>query len=214
MIPKIIHQTYKNHDLPETYATCQKQIKTLHPDFEYQFYTDEDIDTFMKTQFSDYYQAFNALPRMIMKIDMFRYFLMYSVGGLYIDMDYYMFRTYDLLDYHVVIPCNRENNGVPECLGNCIFASEPHNLFWKTLMDTVLIRNRGINDNVLESTGPAFVYKMWKNYVNKENIYIPTRSFFHPPINRNPEYIAKLTRENVYGMHLCTGLWLKPELNL
>ena len=213
MIPKIIHQTYKNHDLPETYALCQQQIKTLHSNFEYRFYTDEDIDTFMKTEFSEYYEAFNKLPRMIMKIDMFRYFLMYSIGGLYIDMDYYMIRTFDLLDYSVVIPCNRENNGLPECLGNCIFASEPHNPFWKTLIDTIFI-DRKINDNVIESTGPAFVYRMWNNYAARENIYIPTRALFHPPTNRNPEYIAKLTRENVYGMHLCSGLWLKPELNL
>ena len=37
-IPKIIHQTYKNHNLPETYKMCQTEIKRLHPDFEYHFY--------------------------------------------------------------------------------------------------------------------------------------------------------------------------------
>ena len=36
-IPKIIHQTYKNHNLPETYKMCQTEIKRLHPDFEYRF---------------------------------------------------------------------------------------------------------------------------------------------------------------------------------
>ena len=30
-IPKIIHQTYKNHDLPEIYQRCQTEIKRFHP---------------------------------------------------------------------------------------------------------------------------------------------------------------------------------------
>ena len=77
-IPKIIHQTYKNHNLPETYRICQREIKRLHPDFEYRFYTDQDMDVLMKTEFPEYYDKFNVLSRMIMKIDMFRYFLMYK----------------------------------------------------------------------------------------------------------------------------------------
>ena len=74
-IPKIIHQTYKNYNLPEIYKMCQTEIKRLHPDFEYLFYTDNDMDRLIKTQFPEYYEKFNELPRMIMKIDMFRYFL-------------------------------------------------------------------------------------------------------------------------------------------
>ena len=218
MIPKIIHQTYKNYNLPETFLDCQKQIKALHPDFEYRFYTDEDIDTYIKTNFPDYYEAFNELPRKIMKIDMFRYFLMYKEGGLYADMDYYMFRAFDLLDFPVVIPCNRETNGIPECLGNCIFASEAKNAFWKTLIDTLFITDRTLafksKDDVLSSTGPGFVYKMWLKYIHKENIYIPKRSLFHPATKIDNAYFTMLQNQNVYGIHLCTGLWLKPDTEL
>ena len=142
-IPKIIHQTYKNHNLPETYKMCQTEIKRLHPDFEYRFYTDEDMDRLMKTEFPEYYDKFNELPRMIMKIDMFRYFLMYKYGGLYADMDYLMFKKFDILNEKVVIPCNREDeNGEPICLGNCIFASQPNHPYWKSLMDTLFTIDR------------------------------------------------------------------------
>ena len=44
-IPKIIHHTYKNHNLPEIYKMCQTEIKRLHPDFEYRFYTDNLIQS-------------------------------------------------------------------------------------------------------------------------------------------------------------------------
>ena len=123
MIPKLIHQTYKNKKLPDVYKMCQKEMKRLHPDFKYEFYTDNDMFKTMKKFFPEYYEAFRKLPRMIMKIDMFRYFLMYKFGGLYTDMDYLMFRRFDFLDKKIVIPCNREDDsGKATCLGNCIFA--------------------------------------------------------------------------------------------
>ena len=221
-IPKIIHQTYKNNNLPETYKMCQTEIKRLHPDFEYRFYTDEDMDKLMKTYFPEYYDKFNELPRMIMKIDMFRYFLMYKYGGLYTDMDYLMFKQFDLLNEKVVLPCNRENeNGEPICLGNCIFASQPNHPYWKTLMDTLFKIDRtkldydtdkNIDGNVL-GTGPMFVFAMWKKYSKiNDDICLSKRSLFHPPTKNNNQYIEGLKKNGCYGMHICTGLWRNNKL--
>jgi len=221
-IPKIIHQTYKNHNLPETYKMCQTEIKRLHPDFEYRFYTDDDVDKFMKNDFPEYYDKFNELPRMIMKIDMFRYFLMYKYGGLYTDMDYLMFKPFDLLNEKVVIPCNREDeNGNPICLGNCIFASQPNHPYWKSLMDTLFTIDRtkldyntdkNIDGNVL-GTGPMFVFAMWKKYSKiNDDICVSKRSLFHPPTKNNNQYIEGLKKDGCYGMHICTGLWRNNKL--
>jgi mannosyltransferase OCH1-like enzyme len=198
---------------------CQTEIKKLHPGFEYRFYTDDDMDKLMKREFPEYYDKFNELPRMIMKIDMFRYFLMYKYGGLYTDMDYLMFRPFDLLNEKVVIPTNRDldKNNKLTCLGNCIFASVPNHPFWKSLMDTLFTIDRknlpftGKN-NVIESTGPQFVFNMYDKYSNKDNIIIPERMLFHPPTKKNQEYIENLKKEGCYGMHLCTGLWLNDKL--
>ena len=221
-IPKIIHQTYKNHNLPETYKMCQTEIKRLHPDFEYRFYTDEDMDRLMKTEFPEYYDKFNELPRMIMKIDMFRYFLMYKYGGLYTDMDYLMFKLFDLLNENVVIPCNREHeNGEPICLGNCIFASQLNHPYWKSLIDTLFTIDRknldyntdkNIDGNVL-GTGPMFVFAMWKKYSKiNDDICVSKRSLFHPPTKNNNQYIEGLKKGGCYGMHICTGLWRNNKL--
>jgi len=35
LIPKIIHQTYKNEDLPEHWKNAQNAVKYYHPDYEY-----------------------------------------------------------------------------------------------------------------------------------------------------------------------------------
>lgn len=218
MIPKIIHQTYKNYDLPETYKMCQTEIQKLHPDFEYRFYTDDDMDRLMKTEFPEYYDKFNELPRMIMKIDMFRYFLMYKYGGLYADMDYLMFKPFDILNEKIVIPTNRDlDNNRLTSLGNCIFASVPNHLFWKSLIDTLFTIDRknlpfsGF-DNVIKSTGPMFVFNMYNEYLNKHDINVPERMLFHPPTKNNHQYIEQLKEKGCYGMHICTGLWLNDKL--
>ena len=218
MIPKIIHQTYKNYDLPEVYKMCQNEIKRLHPDFEYRFYTDDDLDNFIKTEFPEYYEKFNELPRMIMKIDMFRYFLMYKYGGMYADLDYLMFNRFDLLNEKVVIPANREDSNQNfTCLGNCIFASVPNHPYWKSLMDTLFSIDRknlpchGLH-NVLNSTGPSFVFDMYQKFDNKNDITIPQKMLFHPPTKNNESYIRSLKKQGCNGMHICTGVWLNEKL--
>lgn len=219
-IPKILHQTYKNRDLSALFAHCQQEVQRLHPTFEYRFYTDEDIDRVMKTEFADYYETFMELPRMIMKIDMFRYCLLYKYGGIYLDMDYLMLKPFDLLEYDVVLPCNRESStGVPECLGNCILASVPGHPFWKSLMDTLFtIDRRNISykvdakiDSFVLGTGPMFVYAMWKKY-REGGIFVPCRNWFHPPCVTTSSEIAELLANGSYGMHFCIGSWRDERL--
>ena len=204
MIPKIIHQTYKNHNLPPIYKDCQETIISLHDDFEYKFYTDDDMFNYIKNNFEEYYQKFIELPRMIMKIDMFRYFLMYKEGGIYSDLDYKFLKKFDFLNEHIILPISRENeSNEMTCVGNCIFASEPNNPFWKTVIDTLFTYNRytkNINDlAVISSTGPVFLTDMYIKYTNKENIKLIPRIYFHP-------YNTKGFPES-YGYHKCTGLW-------
>lgn len=218
MIPKIIHQTYKSIDLPETFKMCQDKVIELHPDFEYRFYTDKDMYEFIEKDFPDYYENFMKLPRKIMQVDMFRYFLMYKYGGLYLDMDYLMFKKYDLLDYKIVIPSNRVNEeGYITCVGNCFFASIPGHDFWKKIIDTIniidrTIENFKVNNNILyhkDGTGPGFLFEMIKEYKKRDEICLPVKKLFHPPAtNTNKEYISSIKNGGAYGIHLCTGTWL------
>ena len=207
MIPKIIHQTYKTEDIPRRYKKYQERIKTLHSDFEYRFYTDETMDVFMKKEFPKYYRKFNDLPRMIMKIDMFRYFLMYKCGGLYADMDYLFFKKFDLLKNDVVLPCRMPINNVKigSLLGNCVFASVPGHPFWKSAIDTLFIVDRNtkteesdkIEDGAvadhINGTGPAFLTHIWEQFEDKTGIITPDRKLFSPGV---PRRLAFMTGES------------------
>lgn len=222
-IPCIIHHIWMGtNPIPATNILCANSVKEHHANFEYKLWKDQDVDTLMRTEFPEYYEKFNELPRLIMKIDIFRYFLMYKYGGLYTDMDYFMFKPFDLLQYNVVIPCNREtDSGEPECLGNCIFASKPNHPFWKSLMNSLFtIDRRKLDytndkniDGSLMGTGPVFVYGMWKNYAkSNSDIYIPKRKLFHPITKINNDYINGLKTQGCYGIHYCTGLWRNQQL--
>ena len=219
-IPKIIHHIWMGkNQIPDVNLYCANSIKEMNNDFDYILWKDDDVDKFMKNDFPEYYDKFNELPRMIMKIDMFRYFLMYKYGGLYADMDYLMFKQFDILNEKVVIPTNRDldNNNKLTNLGNCIFASVPNHPFWKSLINTLFTIDRknlpfdGF-DNVIKSTGPIFVFNMYNNYLNKNDINIPQRLLFHPPTKNNNLYIEELKKKGSYGMHLCTGVWLNDKL--
>ena len=137
-------------------------------------------------------------------------------------MDYYMFKPFDMLEYDIVIPCNKEDMyGQPICLGNCIFASRPGHEFWKILMNTLFTIDRtkegykydkNIDENIL-GTGPMFVYSKWREYsVKNQDIYIPRKQLFHPISKKDDDYMEILRKSGHYGMHVCTGLWRDNKL--
>ena len=93
MIPKIIHQTWKNENIP--YDTFKKEWidswTNLNPAWEYKLWTDEDILSFIEDKFPWFVNRFNEYPKNIQRVDAFRYFVLYEYGGLYADMDFECF---------------------------------------------------------------------------------------------------------------------------
>ena len=64
-IPKIIHQTGKSHILDEKTRLRVETWTSRNPEWNYRFWTDDDIDQFVKDSYPQYYAAFSALPRMV-----------------------------------------------------------------------------------------------------------------------------------------------------
>lgn len=82
-IPKVIHQTYINRDMDvEYYETCMIN-KNMNPEYEYKFYTDNDIRKYIKDNFPEYLKAYDKLIPGAYKADLFRYLVLYKEGSLY-----------------------------------------------------------------------------------------------------------------------------------
>ena len=87
MIPKLIHQTWKTSEIPSKWVNTQKSLLRNNPDYEYILWTDSDIHNFMKTKFPHFYVNVFLNYKQNQQVDIFRYFLLYVYGGIYIDLD-------------------------------------------------------------------------------------------------------------------------------
>lgn len=88
-IPKIIHQTYRNYELPPQIQLLIDRTKSINPDWEYRFYTDADILQYIKTKCDD--KALQAYLKIkpefgAGRADLFRYLVLYNEGGVYMDI--------------------------------------------------------------------------------------------------------------------------------
>ena len=88
-IPKIIHQTFYTRDLPDKLQANVDLIRHLNPEWEYRFYDDDDIAEFIQTHYPDkvwrYFERINPCYGAA-RADLFRYLLMYKIGGVYLDI--------------------------------------------------------------------------------------------------------------------------------
>ena len=155
-IPKIIIQTGKTKNSPK-YADLINSVKTKNPDYKYLFFDDKDIEVFLKENYPQYWKTYERLPILIQKIDFFRYIAVYHYGGIYLDTDVKVLKSFDdaLLNHNAVFPVDeylskplyRWKRYRPFCKRNCYFllgqyafAANKENPFIKTLIDNIHIR--------------------------------------------------------------------------
>ena len=104
-IEKNIIQTWKSNDIPNKYDNLMNSIKKYNPDYNYIFFTDRDIELFLKKEYYDYYETYLKLPIKIQRIDFFRYIAIYHYGGFYMDLDILCLKSFDdLLDNQCIFP--------------------------------------------------------------------------------------------------------------
>ena len=220
MIPKIIHQTCKSiENMPRRWRVYQEKLHALHPDWEHKIWSDEDNLAFVEREFPDMLDIYLKLPKNIMRVDVIRYFLLYRVGGLYLDMDYEMLRPFEFANEECVLPW--EVDGVR--VANAIMASAPGHPFFKLVIEDLKanppLTPNPSNTQVLHATGPHFLSRILhrgRAAGIEMNICTPASSIFIPPTPRSPRQNRKLHREGItHGIHQCTGTWMEytfPQL--
>jgi hypothetical protein len=89
-IPRIIHQTYHNQNaLPSAIRDSVAALKERNPGWDYRFYDDGAMTAFITDAYGARVLAyFNRIdPRYgAARADLFRYLLMYRIGGVYLDI--------------------------------------------------------------------------------------------------------------------------------
>lgn len=203
-IPKIIIHTWKSNIIPLKYKqyllSCRKHNSSK--EYEYKFYSDEDIDDFLGEFYPEWYITYNKLPVKIQRIDFFRYIAVYHFGGFYLDLDMTVYRNFDdLLEYECVFPIDKRikcdytytnNRFTKLCgkdpllniiLGQYAFGACKNNQFIKFLIDNI---HNNI-DHIIE------LYNININNINKKNYIYETTG---------PDYVTEMYLEFIKDNNL------------
>lgn len=196
-IPKIIHQTAPSDESkwPPIWKECQNSWKDLHQDFEYRFWSDEDIDTYVKDNYPDFYEnVFTKYDVHIKRVDAVRYFILKDFGGIYADMDYMCQKRFfeELPTDKVSISEPPWTQGPGTTYENALMVSPKGHVFWDHVIEKMKERK---DMSIFEATGPQLITQCVNDMT--DSVFTLVSS----------EYDPGTITESAKTMHKRTGVW-------
>lgn len=163
LIPKIIHQTYKNTSIPEGWQFARKTCIDLHPDYEHRLWTDASSRVFIADEYPWFLATWDGYRFPIQRADAIRYFVLSHFGGVYIDLDNGCNRRLDPLLVYPAFLRRTDPTGISNDLMGC---TRGHKFFVKaTASLKAFDRSWGLPYvTIMSSTGPLFLSVIWKKY--------------------------------------------------
>lgn len=210
-IPKILHQTWKDNNVPEQWKAYQEKAIALHPGWEYRLWTDDANDAFIKQHYPDLFPIYNAYPKPVMKADVIRYAIMDQMGGYYLDLDYEMLKPFGERE-GLVLPKSRDKayGDADDRIGNCVMGSSPGHPFWKKVLQDLTDHPFEIGSEELDvekATGPYLLTRIFYEG-SWNNCTTPPRLEFHPPSPRNAQQYDQIIHNGIsHGIHHAHGSW-------
>ncbi len=143
-IPKRLIQTAKNADHSLRARAMIGALKNLHPDYEYVFFDNRDVEAFVDREFPQYRQVFDSFQFPIQRYDFFRYLAVYRHGGFYFDLDVLLASSLSpLLERGCVFPFEgltishflRDQFKIDWEIGNYAFGAAPGHFFLKAVIE-------------------------------------------------------------------------------
>lgn len=83
-IPRRIIQTHRNASIE---AALRQTWRDHHPDYEYLFFDDVQCRAFLAERMPSLLATYDLLPLAVQKADLFRYAVVFELGGTYADVD-------------------------------------------------------------------------------------------------------------------------------
>jgi mannosyltransferase OCH1-like enzyme len=180
MIPKIIWQTYE-----QEYTQLSQEIKDLteswknqNPDWEYRYMSSLDREKFVLENYGEeWFNIFVSLPFNVMRANIWRYMVLNTYGGVYVDIDTICKKPISYWiknDYDMTVTTSEDRFDKFFC--QLIFSSKSNNLMLNNLLNSIkekVIDKTYYKDNtdfVAKTTGYLIWDKAIKN--NKENLKI------------------------------------------
>ena len=184
-IPKIIHQSWKSEvkDLPAKESSIKNILLKNHPEWQYQFWTDEDNFNLIADYYPWFLDTYESYEWPIQRADAARVFYMHKYGGIYLDLDMLSLKPMDEMidqiehnDCQFLLNCSHNREvilfeeypnayNLQNSIYNAILASEPNSRFW--ILAAYMMQQRALElkykrdmqkqSKVFWSTGPQLI---------------------------------------------------------
>lgn len=163
LIPKIIHQTYKDTNIPLKWQKGQQNCINLHQDYQYILWTDDMAREFISEEYPWFLNTWDNYKYPIERADAIRYFALSHFGGIYIDLDDACEKKLDPL---LTVPAFVRKT-LPTGISNDVMGSVPNHPFFLKAVDNLQRYDWNYLIpylTIMYSTGPLFLSVIWKQY--------------------------------------------------
>ncbi len=226
-IPKIIHQTWKDNDVPGHFLIFSNTWKEYHRDWTFILWTDAMNRTFIQENYPAFLTIYDSYPENIQRVDAIRYFILLKHGGVYIDLDFECLENIEpLLEGK---QCVLGEEPEEHCLihnkkliiSNAFMASEANHLFFHSICDELersSYDSHHPNNMVLESTGSFMITRVYNNYDYKNDVTLLKSNIISPLSSNevqqilNNDVIPSEIQDKIdtaYAVHYYWGTWWK-----
>jgi mannosyltransferase OCH1-like enzyme len=235
IIPKIIHQIWSGIDetLPEQYKIWNETWKRDYPDWEYMLWDNEQMETFVKSNYPQYWNIYRRFPYHIQRWDAVRYLILDKIGGMYVDCDYESIKPMHSLlagkscgfalepDYTYRFFNKRL------MFNNALMFSAPGHFFMQKVIQTVFSERslhystENKNECVMNTTGPWALIELYEQLPDSEKseiFLIPARMV--TPLDGAQAKMAlsgiaisllQQAKQSAYAIHYFHSSWRKEE---
>ncbi|MFE0451736.1 glycosyltransferase [Streptomyces sp. NPDC058914] len=220
-IPALIHQTWKDADVPAHWKEWADSWRRHHPGWGYRLWTDADNRAFLQEHYPWFLPVYDGYADSIMRADAIRYFLLDHFGGLYVDLDFECLRPVDeILDgQELVLGCEPQahtglllarRRGLSRIVGNAFIASRPGHPFWAHVHRQLVGAHK--LPGALDVTGPFFLTRAIDSAPDPASITILGPEVLYPEVS---PYATELfgpqeaDYDHAYAVHHWSGSWVR-----
>ncbi len=232
--PKIIHQIWSGIDepLPELAKTLAETWRRDYPNWEYQFWDNARINSFILQHYPQYWAIYNKFPYNVQRWDVIRYLILYKIGGMYVDFDYESVKPLDNIISgksccFALEPKSHMTSELIYVFNNALMLSIPGHPFMSQIISNVFSEDRteiktdNKKTDVLSTTGPWALVKLYGtlNEEEKRDIYlIPAK--YVSPFDLYQAQLVRIGYENdklieqfkeAHAVHYFWGEWVATE---
>lgn len=192
--------------IPARFLPYCKLWKDLHAGTKYILWTEDSIFQLIKEKYDYLIEIWNNLSKMVLKIDIAKFCILYTYGGWYCDVDMEplkdiraLLKGYELVfskSYFEIAKLVGGPGKIPffakHMINNALMASVPGHPFWQLCINqlgysTSLPRNQFTYASwILNVSGPELISRMFDHYTEKHpdhKIKVYSHHYFEPKLN-------------------------------